>query len=207
MKRTRTTEVTRTQRGCIRTRTMTPKHTLIYPKKQGAGRAQSRPPGASMGGPVPKGPRSQAQASTGPCPASLTTLPLEEDPRPSRAEAGKSLRLPRFQILPKSNTLGHIPRFFNFPGWNSDGSLSLVEIISRSGIRSGCGSFHKLSGPSRGPGIGKTCVSLGCVRPLQGGPIGYSSPRAPLEGSFHVWPWRSLDTRPRKPSHATPPGG
>ena len=82
-----------------------------------------------------------------------------------------------------------------------------MEIISRSGIRSGCGSFHKLSGPSRGPGIGKTCVSLGCVRPLQRGPIECSLPRAPLEGSFHVWPWGSLDNLPRKQSHATPPGG
>ena len=83
----------------------------------------------------------------------------------------------------------------------------MVEIISRSGLRSDCGSCHKLPSPSRGPGFGKTCVSLGCVRPLQGGPIGCSSPRAPLEGSFHVWPWGSLDTRPRGLSHATPLGG
>jgi len=40
-----------------------------------------------MGGPVPNGPRSQARASSGPCPASSTTLPLEKDPRPTRAEA------------------------------------------------------------------------------------------------------------------------
>jgi len=32
-------------------------------------------------------------------------------------------------------------------------------------------------------------------------------PHAPLEGSFHVWPWGPLDTRPRGLSHATPPGG
>jgi len=114
-KRTKTTEVTQTQRSFIRTRTMTPKHTLIYPQKQDAGRAQSRPPGATMGGPVPNGPRSQARASSGPCPASLTALPLEEDPRPSRAETGRSLRLPRFQDLPKTNTSGLIPRIFNFP--------------------------------------------------------------------------------------------
>jgi len=94
---------------------MTPKHTLIYPQKQDAGRAQSRPPGATMGGPVRNGPRSQARASSGPCPVSLTALPLEGDPRPSRAEAGKSLRLPRFQDLPKTNTSGLIPRFFKFP--------------------------------------------------------------------------------------------
>jgi len=115
-KRTKTTEATQTQRFFIRTRTMTPKHTLIYPQKQDAGRAQSRPPGAIMGGPVPNGPRSQARASSGPCPASLTALPLEGGPRPSRAVAGKSLRLPRFQDLPKTNTSGLIPRFFNFPG-------------------------------------------------------------------------------------------
>jgi len=85
--------------------------------------------------------------------------------------------------------------------------LSPVEIISRSGLRSDCGSFHKLPGPSRGPGFGKTCVTLGCVRPLQGGRIGCSSPRAPLEGSFRVWPSGTLDTCPAGPSHATPLGG
>jgi len=186
---------------------MTPKHTLIYPQKQDAGRAQSRPPGAIMGGPVPNGTRSQARASSGPCPASLTALPLEGDPRPSRAEAGESLRLPRFQDLPKTNTLGLIPRFFNFPGQNCGGILSVVEIISRSGLRSDCGSFHKLPGPPRGPGFGKACVSLVCVRPPQGGPIGRSPPHAPLEGSFYVWPWDSLDAPPSGLSHATPLGG
>jgi len=85
--------------------------------------------------------------------------------------------------------------------------FSLAEIIFRSGLRSDCGSFHKLPGPSRGPGFGRTCVSLVCVRPLQGGPIVSSSRRAPLEGSFHVWPWGSLDTRPRRLSHITPLGG
>lgn len=92
-------------------------------------------------------------------------------------------------------------------GKKSGGILSLVEIIFRSGLRSDCESFHKLPGPSRYPGFGKTCVSLGCVRPLQGGPIGCSSPRAPLERSSRVWPWGSLDTRPRGLSHATPLGG
>ena len=186
---------------------MTPKHTLIYPQKEDARRAQFRPPGATRWGPVPNGPRSQARASCGPCPASLVALPLGGDPRPSRAEAGKSLRLPRFPDLPKTNTSGLIPRFLNFPGQNSGGSLSLVEIISRSGLRSDCGSFHKLSGPPRGPAFGKTCVSLVCVRPPQGGPIGCSPPHAPLEGSFHVRPWGSLDTRPRGLSHATPLAG
>ena len=52
-----------------------------------------------------------------------------------------------------------------------------------------------------------TRVSLACVRPPQGGPIRCSPPHAPLEGSFHVWPWGSLDTPPRGLSHATPLGG
>jgi len=123
-----------------------------------------------MRGPVPNGPRSQARASSDPCPASLTALPLEGDPRPSRAEAGKSLSLPRFQDLPNTNTSGLIPRFFNFPGYNSGGILSLVESISRSGLRSDCESFHKLPGPPREPGFGKRCVSLVCARPPPGGP-------------------------------------
>ena len=71
------------------------------------------------------------------------------------------------------------------------------EIGSRSGSRSDCGSLHKLPGPSSGTGSGKTRVSLGCVRHLQGGPIGCSRPHAPLERSFRVWPSGSLDTRPR----------
>jgi len=83
----------------------------------------------------------------------------------------------------------------------------MVEIISRSSLRADCGSFHKLPGPSRGPGFGKTCVSLGCVRPLPGGPIRCSSPRAPPEGSFRLWPSNTLDTRPRGMSRATPLGG
>jgi len=186
---------------------MTPKNTLTYPQKQDARRAQSRPPGATLGGPVPNGPRSQARASSGPCPASLTALPLEGDTRPSPAEAGRSPRLPRFQDLRKTNASGLIPRCFNFLGSSSGGILALVEIISRSGIRSDFGSFHKLPGTPRGPGFGKTCVSLVCVRPPQAGPIGCSPPHAPLEGSFHVWPWGSLDTRPRGLFHATPQGG
>jgi len=52
-----------------------------------------------------------------------------------------------------------------------------------------------------------TSVSLACARPPQRGPIGCSTPHAPLEGSFHVWPWGSLDTPPRGLSHATPLGG
>ena len=151
---------------------MTPKHTLIYPQKQDARRAKSRPPSATMEGPVPDGPRSQARASSGLCAASLAALPLEGVPCPSRAETGKSGRLPRFHGLPKTNTSGLIPRFFNYPGQNSVGILSLVENLSRSGLRSDCGSFHKLPAPFRRAEFGMTCVSLVCVRPLQGGPIG-----------------------------------
>ena len=44
-----------------------------------------------------------------------------------------------------------------------------------------------------------------CVSdPPPGGLIGCSPPHAPLEGSFHVWPWGSLDNFPRGLSHATP---
>jgi len=186
---------------------MAPKQTLIYPQKQDAGRAQSRPPGATMGGPVPNGPQSHGRAFSGPCPACSTTLPLEEEPRLSRAEAGTPLRLPRFQDLSKTNTSGHIPRFFKFPGYNAGRILSLVGIISRSSFLSDFGSCHKLPGPSRGPGFGKICVSLGCVRPLQRGPIRCSSSRAMLKGSFRVWPSGSLDTCPRGAVPRNPPRG
>ena len=105
-KRTKTTEVTQTQRLFIRTRKMSPKNTLVHPQRQDTGRAQSQAPGATMGGPVPNGPRSQARDSCGPCPASSVTLPLEEDPRPSRADAGRSLGLPRFRGLPRTHASG-----------------------------------------------------------------------------------------------------
>jgi len=80
---------------------MTPRHIRIYPKKQDAGRAPSRPPGATMGGPVPNGPRSQARASSGPCPVSLTTLPLEEDRRRLGRKQENPSDFPDFRIYPK----------------------------------------------------------------------------------------------------------
>ena len=43
--------------------------------------------------------------------------------------------------------------------------------------------------------------------PFQGGPIGCSPPHAPLEGSFHVWPWGSLDTPPKGVVPRYPPRG
>ena len=58
-------------------------------------------------------------------------------------------------------------------------------------------------GPDSGRRMSPLCVS----DPPQGGPIGYSPPHARLEGSFHEWPWGSLDTPPRGLSHATPPRG
>jgi len=50
-------------------------------------------------------------------------------------------------------------------------------------------------------------VSPLCVSDPSEGPIGCFPPHAPLEGSFHMWPWGSLDTRQRGLSHATPLGG
>jgi len=95
---------------------MTPKHTLIYPQKQDAGRAQSRPPGATMGGPVPNGPRSQAQASSGPCPASLTALPREGDPPPVSGASRKVTKTSLdFRIYPKPIPLDLSHDFSNFP--------------------------------------------------------------------------------------------
>jgi len=50
------------------------------------------------------------------------------------------------------------------------------------------------------------CLPRLCQTP-PGGPIGCSSPRAPPEGSFHLWLSGSLDTHPRGVSHATSLGG
>ena len=40
-------------------------------------------PSATIGGPKPNRSRAQKRASSGSCPASSISLPLEEDPRPS----------------------------------------------------------------------------------------------------------------------------
>ena len=63
---------------------------------------------------MPNGPRSQARASSGPCPASSITLPLEENPRPSRTKAGKSPRLPKSQKFSQNQYLGTYPKLFQF---------------------------------------------------------------------------------------------
>jgi len=52
-----------------------------------------------------------------------------------------------------------------------------------------------------------TRVSLACGRPPQGAPIGCSPPHAPLEGSFHVRPWGSLDTPSKWVVPRYPPRG
>jgi len=182
-------------------------HTLIYPQEQDAGRAQSRPPGATMGGPVPNGPRSQARASSGPCPASLTALPLEADPRPSRAEVGKSLRLPRFQDFTQNQYLGTYPKIFQFSRiefrWDFIPGRDHISVQLTLGLRKLPQASQSLQRARIREDVSLPCV---CQTP-QVGPIGCSPPHAPLEGSFHVWPWGSLDTHPRGLSHATPLGG
>jgi len=57
--------------------------------------------------------------------------------------------------------------------------------------------------PSEGPDSGRRVSPLCVSDPSRG----CSPPHAPLEGSFHVWPWGSLDNRPRGLSHDTPLGG
>ena len=186
---------------------MTPKHTLIYPQKQDAGRAQSRPPGATMGGPVPNGPRSQARASSGPCPASLTALPLEEDPRPSRAEAGKSLDFLDFRIYPKPIPRDLSQDFSIFPDRIPVGFYPWSRSYLGPAYARIAGASTSFPVPPEGPDSGGRVSPLCVSDPPQGGPIGCSPPHAPPEGSFHVWPWGSLDTHPRGLSHATPLGG
>jgi len=61
--------------------------------------------------------------------------------------------------------------------------------------------------PPKGLDSGRRVFPLCVSDPPQGGLIGCSPPHAPLEGSFHVWPWGSLDTPPRGLSHAIPLGG
>jgi len=93
---------------------MTPKHTVIYPQEQDAGRAQSQPPGATMGGPVPNGPRSQARASSGPCPASLTALPLEGDPPPVSGGSRKITKTSKISGFTQNQYLGTYPNILQF---------------------------------------------------------------------------------------------
>ena len=81
---------------------MTPKHTLIYPQKQEAGRAQSRPPGAIMEGPVSNGRRSQARALL--APAQHPRLPFHWKRTPARFGAKQESHedFLGFMIYPKS---------------------------------------------------------------------------------------------------------
>jgi len=65
-----------------------------------------------MGGPVANGHRSQARASSGPCPASSTTLPLEEDPRPSRGGSRKVSKTSQISGFTQDQYLGTYPKIF-----------------------------------------------------------------------------------------------
>jgi len=117
------------------------------------------------------GPQSQARDSSGPRLASSTTLSMEEDPRPSRVGSRKYARTSQTSGLTQYQYLGTYPGFFNFRRQTSGGISFLVQIRSRSGLRSDCPSLYKNPSPSKGPGLRKTRVFLSCVRPLQGGPI------------------------------------
>jgi len=167
MERTRTTDVTQTQHRFIRRRRRVPKHTLTHPQKQDAGRAASRPPDATIGGPVHNEPRSQARAHGGPCSASSTTLSLEKNPRLSPDGGRKFTKTFQISGFSQDLYLATYPKICKiFPHRNPVGYFSLVELTSRSGLHSDCKSFHKLPGPSKRRGFGKIRVPLGCVRCL-----------------------------------------
>jgi len=127
---------------------MTPKHTLLYSQKQDAERAQSRPPGATVMGPVPNGSRSQVRASSGPYPASSIILPLDGDPLPSRAEAGKSLRLPRSQDFTQNQYLGTYPKNFQFSRiefrWDFIPGRNQISVRLTLGLRKLAQAFRSL---------------------------------------------------------------
>ena len=93
---------------------MTTTNTLIYPQKLVVGRAESRSPDATKGGPVPNVPPSQGRASSGPCPASLTTLPLEEDPRPSWGGRINITKTSKISGFSQNQHLGTDPNIFTF---------------------------------------------------------------------------------------------
>jgi len=107
-------EVAQTQLRPPPRRWMTPNHTVIHPQKQEAGRGQSRRSDATMRGPVPNGPRSQARAPGGPCPASWTTLTLEEDPRPSHGGRRKDTKTAEISRLTQDQYLRTDPKNFQF---------------------------------------------------------------------------------------------
>jgi len=187
---------------------MTPKHTLIHPQKQDAGRAQSRPPGATVGGPVPNGPRSQARASSGPCPASSTTLPLEADPRPSRVKAGKSPRLPRFQDSPEISTSGLIPIDFSIfadrlpVGLYSRSRSYLGPAYAR--IAEASTSFPV---PPEGPDSGRRVSPSAVSDPSRGARSGVPHPVPLLRGRFVCGPRATWTPAQGGLSHTTPLGG
>ena len=61
--------------------------------------------------------------------------------------------------------------------------------------------------PPEGSDSGRRMSPLCVSDPPQAGPIGCSPPHAPPEGSFHVWPWGSLDTPPKGVVPRYPPRG
>jgi len=88
----------------------------MYPQKQEVRRAQSRPPDATIGGPLPSGPLSQARAPGGPCPASSSTFPLEEDARPYRGGSRKVSKTSQISEVAQDQYLGTYPKIFQSSG-------------------------------------------------------------------------------------------
>jgi len=186
---------------------MNPKRALIYPQKQEAGRAQSRPPDATTLGPVPNGPRSQVRTYSGPCPAFSTTLPLEEDPRPSRGGRRKVTKTSQISGLTQDQYLGTYPKIFHFSRielrWDFIHGRDQISVRLTLGLRN----LPKASQSLQSARIREdACLPWLCQAPL-GDPIGYSSPHAHPEGPCRVWLSGSQGTRPRGVSHATTLGG
>jgi len=168
---------------------MTPKHTLIYPQKQDAGRAQSRPPGATMGGPVPNGPLSQARASSCPCPATLIALSLEGNPPPVSGGSRKFAKTSSISGFTQSQYLGTYPKKIQFSRiefrWDFIPGRDHISVRLRLGLRN-------LPQASRSPQRARIredmCLPCVCQTPPRGARSG--APRlTPLQrGRFMCGP-------------------
>jgi len=91
------------------------------------------------GGPVPNGPRSQARASSGPCPAISTTLSLQEDTRPSRGGSRKVTETAQISVITQDQYLGTYPKSFQISGiefrWDFIPGRDLISARLTLGLR------------------------------------------------------------------------
>jgi len=154
-----------------------------------------------MGGPVANGPRSQARASSGPCPASSTTLPLEEDPRRSRGRSRNFRMTSQISGFTQDQDLGTSPRIFQISRIEFRWDFILVrdQILVR--LAEASTSFPV---PPEGPDSGRRVSPSSVSDPFRGARSGARHPAPLWRGRFVCGPRAPWPPAPGGVSYATP---